>query len=160
MEVDIGRRPRRRLGSSAVEVAARRASTSPLQIVVDGTTIYLRAPMLGGLLGTTGWLSARDDLAATARRRWASVPRTDDPSQILESLRGVAGDLEVVGTEEVRGVATTRYTATVDLARALDRAALGPGPRARAPARALRHRALRRRRSTYGSTTTGWPAAW
>jgi hypothetical protein len=40
-------------------------------------------------------------------------------------LRGVSDDLETVGTEEVRGVATTRYHATLDLGAALDGAAPG-----------------------------------
>lgn len=42
-----------------------------------------------------------------------------DPSQILQALRGVGG-VETVGREKVRGVETTHYRVTVDVATALD----------------------------------------
>ncbi|HVM40987.1 MAG TPA: hypothetical protein VM618_09460 [Acidimicrobiia bacterium] len=42
-----------------------------------------------------------------------------DPSQTLEMLRGAGDDFETIGTEEVRGVSTTHYRVTVDMAKAV-----------------------------------------
>lgn len=92
----------------------------PTQIVVDGTTVYLRAPLLDVLGGAGTWLSlSSDDLGATGLGLGTA---SYDPSKLLESLRGVTGEPEVVGTEDVRGVETTRYTATLDLAEAVAQA--------------------------------------
>jgi hypothetical protein len=87
----------------------------PVQVVADGSTMYLRAPLFDLIGG--GWVSvAATDLGATGSGGLGSY----DPVQILEALRGVAGEPEVVGTEPVRGVETTRYSATADVARALE----------------------------------------
>jgi hypothetical protein len=94
----------------------------PMQIVVDGTTAYLRIPMLQALTGTSGWLSATPEELAAAGGSLGVTGGTGDPSQLLDTLRGVAGAVDEVGPDEVRGVATTRYRATVDLADAIERA--------------------------------------
>lgn len=94
----------------------------PMEIVVDGTTAYLRIPMLQALTGTSGWLSATPDELEAAGGSLGVAGASGDPSQLLDTLRGVAGEVEEVGAEEVRGVATTRYRATVDLGQALDQA--------------------------------------
>lgn len=94
----------------------------PLQIVVDGASAYLRIPMLQALTGSTGWLSATPEELAAAGGSLGVTAGSGDPSQLLDTLRGVAGEVDEVGTEEVRGVATTRYRATVDLGRAIDEA--------------------------------------
>lgn len=80
----------------------------PVQVIIDGTTWYVRAPMLEGVIGTPGWSSGTvDDLG------WASDAFAYDPSTLLDALGRVAGDVTAVGHEEVRGVATTKYAATV-----------------------------------------------
>lgn len=91
----------------------------PLEVVVDGATAYLRLPLLEPLTGTSGWLAA--DRAALDAMDDAALfgATTADPSSALEVLRGSSDDLEVVGREELRGVPTTRYRTTVDLADAL-----------------------------------------
>jgi hypothetical protein len=45
-----------------------------------------------------------------------------DPSTGLRWLRGAGGDVSPIGTEEVRGVATTRFGLTIDLRRAAEQA--------------------------------------
>jgi hypothetical protein len=88
---------------------------------VDGTTAYLRIPMLQSLTGDDGWLEATpEDLGAAGSLGVGGG--TNDPSQLLETLRGISCDIEDKGTDEVRGVATTRYAVTVDLAKALEQA--------------------------------------
>ena len=94
----------------------------PLQMVVDGGTAYLRIPMLDGLTGVSGWLSATPEELEAAGGSLGVSEVTGDPSQLLDMLRGVADDVESVGSEDVRGVATTHYHATVDLDRALEEA--------------------------------------
>jgi hypothetical protein len=109
----------------------------PLRVVVDGTTTYLRLPMLDGLTGVKGWLSATpEELEATGGSLGLSEA-TSDPSQLLEMLRGVADDVESVGPDEVRGVATTRYHGTVDLDRAIDHAPAARRDQIRAQLEAL-----------------------
>ena len=42
---------------------------------------------------------------------------SQDPSQMLRQLKAVSGDIDKVGEEPVRGVATTHYRATIDFSR-------------------------------------------
>jgi hypothetical protein len=94
----------------------------PMQIVVDGGTAYVRIPMLQALTGGTGWVSATPEELGAAGGSLGLSGGTTDPSQLLEVLRGVADDVEEAGQDEVRGVPTTRYRATVDVATAIERA--------------------------------------
>lgn len=90
-----------------------------MQLVADGSTFYMRAPMFELLAGTGGWLSmSAEDLGGAAGGLGFGAG-TYDPSTMLDTLRGVSGEPTVVGPEVVRGVDTTRYTANLDLAEAL-----------------------------------------
>jgi hypothetical protein len=90
----------------------------PWEMVADGDTVYLRMPILSMLTGTDGWVSmSASDLGASAELGLGAG--TYDPSKMLETLRGVGGEPEVVGEEAVRGVDTTHYRVEVDLAEAL-----------------------------------------
>jgi hypothetical protein len=62
-----------------------------------------------------------DDLGTSAQGLGLDASAYD-PSKVLESLRGVTGEPEVVGQEDVRGVETTHYQATMSLADALEQA--------------------------------------
>lgn len=84
----------------------------PMQVVTDGTTVYLRAPMLSG---ADEWVSAAPEDVGAGSDALGFGAGTYDPSAYLAVLRGVTGEPEVVGTEDVRGVPTTHYEATVDL---------------------------------------------
>lgn len=86
----------------------------PMQMVVDGQTVYMRMPMLDMLTGTSGWLSATPDDLAAGGDALGLTGTTSSPSQMLEMLRGIAGEVEEKGTEDVRGVSTTRYGAVLD----------------------------------------------
>lgn len=44
-----------------------------------------------------------------------------DPSSMLDALRGVSNDVKQVGTDTARGVETTHYAMTLDMAKALER---------------------------------------
>lgn len=90
--------------------------TDPARLVVADGTAYLRVPLLDELLGTAGWLSATPaDLDAVGS--FGQGLGSLDPASLLEVLGELAGDVEEVGPDEVRGEPTTRYRATVDLQR-------------------------------------------
>jgi len=104
---------------------ARMAFTSPLlpgpmEVVVDGTTAYVRAslPQFQAVAGGKPWVAIDTS---------ASTPGSDffgagsDPLQSLRMLqaKGIASNVRENGTQEVRGVPTTRYVADVDVAEML-----------------------------------------
>jgi hypothetical protein len=102
----------------------------PMRIVVDGDAFYMLVPQLSA--ETRGrWLSASiDELSGGTAELAMGTPT--DPGAMLDALRGVSGDVEEVGREQVRGVDTTRYATTVDLRRALDDASPAERERLRA----------------------------
>lgn len=108
-------------------VLARAATTTPgasvpagidttMRIIVDGASVYLQVPMLQHARGVDGWLSLSSrDLGSVGGSLGMSA-NLFDPSKMLEVLRGVAADLQVVGPEVVRGVAATHVRAVIDAA--------------------------------------------
>lgn len=108
-------------------VLARAAATTPgasvpagldttMRVVVDGADVYLQVPMLQGLSGVGGWIALT---SADLGRVGGSLGMANDvldPSKALEVLREVAADMQVVGPEAVRGVATTHVRATISAA--------------------------------------------
>lgn len=86
-----------------------------------GGVLYMRMGALLGPLAPTEWLSM--DLEAVVRdlglgdASIAQLQQQSDPSGYVEMLAAVSDDVRQVGEEEVRGVQTTRYGATVDFAR-------------------------------------------
>jgi hypothetical protein len=82
--------------------------------------VYLQSPLLALGGGRDGWVSMSPDELSTSSP--GAGLGSYDPSKLLESLRGVAGEPEVVGTEEIDGVQTTHYRATMDLADAVAKA--------------------------------------
>jgi hypothetical protein len=88
-----------------------------MEMVVDGDTFYIRSPLFEMFTGASSWLSMSPDEVAGGGGLGVG---SSDPTSLLESLRGVAGEPEVVGQEDVRGVETTHYRATMSLAEALE----------------------------------------
>lgn len=92
----------------------------PWQIVIDGTDFYMQAPMFEVLGGPSGWLHvSTEDLGVDLEELGLAGP-TQDPTQSLEWLRGASDSVEELGTDTIRGVETTRYAATLDLAKAME----------------------------------------
>jgi hypothetical protein len=95
-----------------------------LEALQDGDVLYVRFPLLADQLpdGKT-WIrgDAKDlvDQAGGGLDQFGSLAETD-PRDAFAYLEAVAGGIETVGTEELRGVATTHYRATVDVAKALE----------------------------------------
>lgn len=91
------------------------AGAGSISMIVDGNTLYLQLPGLGG---RTQWFRLdTEDMAGALGT--GTTAGTTNPAQQLDVLRGVTGDVEQAGSEEVRGEPTTRYEFTVDVAEAL-----------------------------------------
>jgi hypothetical protein len=95
-----------------------------LQMVYALPFIYIRYPagLVPGIPGGKEWVKL--DLESLGRQAGFDLDQLmqtgqADPSQGLRYLRGVT-ELEQVGEEEVRGVATTHYRGTIDLRRLAD----------------------------------------
>lgn len=105
-------------------VLARAATSTPgasvplgidatMRVVVDGSSVYLQVPMLQGPGGVTGWLSLTPgDLGNVGHSLGVEVD-VFDPSKVLEVLREVTAEMEVVGPAVVRGIATTHVRAAI-----------------------------------------------
>lgn len=95
----------------------------PIEIILDGTVVYMKFGLLSSVLpGAKPWI--KFDVESLASQEGIDLSQFEsinqgDPSQILEYLRA-AGSVEEVGTEEVRGVETTRYKGVIDLDQAVE----------------------------------------
>ena len=149
-----------------------------LEVIQDGDIAYVHFPLLAKQLpdGKT-WLKGDAKTLSSADagqlKQFGSLAGTD-PRDVFGLLKAVSGSIEAVGTDEIRGVETSHYKATIDIAKleqlvpAAQRDSLGeprtgrPAGRARRdPARDLdRRRAAgpqavdRRRREAAGHRRT------
>jgi hypothetical protein len=91
-----------------------------------GSTMYMRMPeaFLGeaGLPEGKRWISFDLGEALDAAGMGALDPSElqQDPTQMLRLLRASSSEVKERGKVEVRGVETTRYTATLDLTKAVN----------------------------------------
>lgn len=82
------------------------------KMIVDGTYAYVKGPAAELYGGTgDGWI--RMDMSDMPGMSSSQV--NQDPTQYIEFLRGATGDIEKVGTDDVRGVSTTHYRAELTL---------------------------------------------
>ncbi|HEX6388476.1 MAG TPA: hypothetical protein VFZ89_03490 [Solirubrobacteraceae bacterium] len=89
-------------------------------VISDHYAVYTRTPQLSALLGGEQlWLKL--DVAKISKAAGidlsAMAQPNQDPSQALQQLKAVSGDVEKVGEEPVRGVSTTHYRAKIDFAK-------------------------------------------
>jgi hypothetical protein len=98
-----------------------------IEVVQDGEVGYVRFPAFDDQLPAgKSWIrtdgeSARTNFDFDGLEDFAQ----SDPREVLESLRGVTSDVEVVGTETLRGVSTTHYRAVVAPRELADKAPTG-----------------------------------
>jgi hypothetical protein len=90
-----------------------------IEAIQDGKVVYMSFPAIADQL-PAGKTWVRVDAEKTAKA--AGVDLSDleqftgaDPRTLLDFLKGVSGEIETVGSEEIRGVSTTHYRATLDL---------------------------------------------
>lgn len=98
-----------------------------VELVMDGVVVYMRMPFLQEISpGLKPWI--KFDLEKLGEQQGLDLGQLmqfgtqSDPSQALAYLRAASDDVEEVGTETVRGVETTHYRMTVELARVADAA--------------------------------------
>jgi len=92
-----------------------------IEAVQDGFVMYMRFPAVADQL-PAGKSWVRMDLRQAGSAQGIDLEQlqrftSNDPREILDYLRAVSGEIETVGTEELRGAETTHYYAIVDLLR-------------------------------------------
>jgi hypothetical protein len=105
-------------GTGAMDLGRRRLAMTMRGDVV-GQSVDLEMRVVGGTL------YLKKGGSWTSMTPTASGFSTPNPSSYLDYLQGIASNVHVEGRETLRGVATTRYTATADLDRAWKRIASG-----------------------------------
>ena len=110
----------------AIDFADRRGALNfdvagqSVQAILDGSAIYENLPQLSQITGGKPWLKLDIDalgkLAGINGLGSLAQGSYSDPSQGLQYLAGASGPVTTLGTEDVRGVATTHYRLTVSLA--------------------------------------------
>ena len=96
-----------------------------IEIVQDGDAGYVRLPAIDSQLpeGKT-WVrgTAGDVKAGGFDFKELDSFTQNDPRDVLEALRALSGDIETVGSDELRGVETTHYRALLDPAELVEEA--------------------------------------
>jgi hypothetical protein len=94
-----------------------------LDMVQDGTVFYLRVPpfLAKQVPGGKAWV--KGDLSTLTKTSGSLLGGSGftggDPRDVIRFLKAVAGDVQAVGREDVRGVSTSHYRATLDLQKLL-----------------------------------------
>jgi hypothetical protein len=100
------------------------------EIRTDGTTMWMHLPDMGpGSPVTSEWIAMPADQFQPTGQVGGGI---DSATGMLDALRGIGGEPEVIGTEEIDGQEATHYRALVNVADAI--AAAPPANRARAEA--------------------------
>jgi hypothetical protein len=88
-----------------------------IEAVQDGTVSYMRFPALASQLPSgKSWVrtDANDAAGQGVDLTQFEQFTSNDPREVLDFLKAASGEIETVGTEELRGVQTTHYRATID----------------------------------------------
>jgi cytochrome c556 len=106
-------------GSFTVDMGSLGASDTA-EFRVLGNIIFFKAPP-GLVPGTKSWIKIdlSDPALAAAGLGGLDQITNTDPSNSLSFLKGIAGNVEDLGSDTVRGTKTTHYSAVVDTAKAL-----------------------------------------
>ena len=103
-----------------VIVGAFDASDLATEVITDHAVVYTHSAQLSQLLGA-GRKWVKFDAEKLGRLAGIDVSALtqsgQDPTQAVRQLRAVSDDIEKVGREQVRGVDTMHYRATVELRR-------------------------------------------
>lgn len=111
--------------------------SEPTVAVVDGTSVYLRSPLLQLAGATTPWVSeslSAPDAAAVAGGFGdpLRLDSLDRGRSFVAYLEGVADQVQEEGTDEIDGAPVTRFTGTVELGRLVDQLPVDAQAEARA----------------------------
>jgi hypothetical protein len=86
--------------------------------VMAGTVVYQHLPAELGANLPKGKSWIKLDVSQLSGTGGVPQAQSSDPTQAMQFLRGVSGDVTEVGKEKVRGEDTTHYKATLDLEKA------------------------------------------
>jgi hypothetical protein len=97
------------------------APSGEMEMILDGTVMYMRAPSFGQMLGVgDGWIKMDlEDLGSELGDVSSFTGTQNDPSQSLAYLAG-ALEAEELGPDQVAGVPATHYRTTVDMVKAVE----------------------------------------
>jgi hypothetical protein len=106
----------------AIDLGDAQTATETLLL---GEEVFVRSPLFALFTGDESvWV--RVDLAATAEAEGLDaedlIGGQTGPAALLSQLEGASGDLEELGSEEVRGVDTTHLRVTIDTDAAIEQA--------------------------------------
>src|SRR6476620_6219891 len=92
-----------------------------LEVIQDGDIAYVHFPLLakqlpGGKTWLKGDAKSLSSADAAQLKQFGSLAGTD-PRDVFGFLKAVSGSIEAVGTDEIRGVETSHYKATIDTAK-------------------------------------------
>ncbi len=92
------------------------------EAVYDRTTVFMSSGIFGPLASGAEWVRMDlEEIASMSGVDLDELPTSNNPADALAALAGVSEDgVEDLGQEEVRGVDTTHYRATIDLQQAVD----------------------------------------
>jgi len=96
-----------------------------VNVIADGSTIYLGSPAVSSLTGGSTWLKAtlpKDTSSANADSSTLAV--LANPSQLLGLLSTIGGQVTTVGHVDLHGTPTTEYSTTVTLSELASRTGL------------------------------------
>lgn len=83
------------------------APTTSIEMIQDRNDVYTK------MGDSTQWTkTSASELSGGAMNSFSGTPSS--PDEYLEQLRSISHEIDIVGTDEVDGVSTTRYRATID----------------------------------------------
>ena len=97
-----------------------------VDVVTDGTSVYLGSPAISSITGGTTWLEADLPKVGTSSDL-SSLAVLSNPSQLIGLLSSVGGQVTTVGNVDLHGTQTTEYRTTVTLSELATRAGIGSG---------------------------------
>jgi hypothetical protein len=103
-------------GSGVMDFRKERAAIT-MRVLAGGHTESAELRVVDGVVWTNDGSGWRNEPVGDAKTTGAF---TSDPTSFLTYLRGVANDVHEDGHDVVRGVDTTKYSAKVDLRRAIE----------------------------------------
>jgi len=97
-----------------------------VNVITDGSSVYLGSPAISSLTGGTTWLKASLP-ADGSSSDLSSLAVLSNPSQLIGLLSSVGGQVTTVGSVDLHGTTTTEYRTTVTLSELASRAGIGTG---------------------------------
>lgn len=90
--------------------------SEPMEIITIGTTSYIKWGLFSFFTGTNDWIEFTDqDPGAFVSEFSFGLDATGSPIDSIEQLADAGAEVEVVGTETIRGVETTHYLVLADV---------------------------------------------